>query len=126
MKPEQVTQDSESAVSKLSRDEILASSRAENKDGDERERQQYGKANTLGFAVGLLVASVIIIVKVVMTDVFPAEILLLTCSMQAAQSIVIGATVRSKRKLYIIIGITEAILAVFFLVFWILQMCGIA
>ena len=115
----------ENQNAQLSREEILAISREENKHGDEREKQYYLKANALAFSVGLLVAGIIIIVTVLTSGRLPAEILLLTCSMQAVQSIVVAVGTRKLRKMYLVIGITEAVVAVFFLVYWILQLCGV-
>ncbi len=118
-----VTEETESV--QYSREEILAVSREENKNGDERERQYYGKANSLAFSVGLLIAGIVLLVEVNLDRRFPAEILLLTCAMQAVQSFVVAFGNRKFRKLYLTVGIVEAVLSVVFLVLWILQLCGI-
>lgn len=110
---------------KCSREEILAVGREENKNGDERERQYYGKANSLAFSVGLLIAGIILLVEVNLNRRFPPEILLLTCAMQAVQSFVVAFGNRKIRKLYLTVEITEVVLSVAFLVLWIFQLCGI-
>ncbi len=108
------------------KEEILEMSRKENENGDEREKQYYVKANSFAFSIGLLVAGIIILVTVITSGRCPAEILLITCAMQAVQSFVVALGNRKMKKLYLTIGIVECVLAVFFLVFWILQLCGVA
>ena len=93
----------ENQNTQLSREEILAISREENKHGDEREKQYYLKANSLAFSVGLFIAGIIIIVTVLTSGRMPAEIFLLICAMQAEQSIVIAVGTRKLRKMYLII-----------------------
>lgn len=109
----------------LTREEILAASREENKNGDERERQGVAKAGSLAFSTGLLIAGVILIVTAIRDDRFPAEIMLIVCGMQAVQNLVVAHGYRKLRKLYLTLGITQAVIAVIFLVFWILQLCGV-
>ncbi|MDE7380482.1 MAG: hypothetical protein K2N14_05445 [Clostridia bacterium] len=108
----------------LTREEILATAREENKYGDEREKQFYLKANSFAFCIGLMMAGIIILVTSLVENRFPIEVLLITTAMQSAQSF-IAARVRKTRKIYLIIGIAEAVCAVSFLVFWILLLCGV-
>ena len=115
----------EEEKTQLSREEILAMSREENKNGDEREKQFFLKANSFACSIGLLLAGVIILVSSLVEKRFPVEVLLLTTAMQSAQSFIAARGVRKTRKLYLTVGICEAVLAVFFLVFWILTLCGV-
>lgn len=109
----------------LSREEILAGSREENKNGDEREKQYFLKANSFACSIGLLLAGIIILVSSLVEERFPVEVLLITTAMQSAQSFIAARGVRKTRKLYLTVGIAEAVLSVFFLVFWILMLCGV-
>lgn len=109
----------------LSREKILAISREENKNGDEKEKQFYVKANSIALSAGLLVAGILMIISVAVQDRFPIEIVLITVTMQAVQSFGVAYGVRKARKLYLIVGICEAVAGVILLVLWILQMCGI-
>ena len=109
----------------LSREEILKASREENKGGDERERQFFLKANSYALSIGLLLAGIIILVSTLADKRFPVEVLLITAAMQSAQAFVAAHGMRKTRKLYLTLGICEAVIAVFFLVFWILQLCGV-
>lgn len=108
-----------------SREEILAMSRDENKNGDERERQYFQKGNSAAFATSLLIASAILLAAVIRDDRYPCEIMLLFSAAQAVNSLIISKGAVKTRKLYLVLGILEAVLAVFFLVGWILQMCGV-
>ena len=110
----------------LSRDEILEISRQENKNGDEREKQTYAKASSIGFAVSLLIAGIIILVNVIVKDRLPIEVLLIVSSAQAAQSFITAYGVRKTRKLYISLAIVMTVVSVCFLVMWILYLCGIS
>jgi len=116
----------EKETNPLTKEEILEMSRKENENGDEMEKQQYKTANAIGFVAGLIAASVIIIVNAVCSEKVPHEILMVIASMQAAQTIYTGVKVRRQRKIYLTIGILEIIGAVFFLVAWILELCGVA
>ena len=109
----------------LNKEQILAKSREENKHGDERERQQYSVANSLGFAIGLMLAGIVVLVTVVCTGRLPVEVMFLVTAMQAAQSLVIGINVRRQRKLYLMVGVIESAMSLVFLIFWILELCGV-
>lgn len=120
------TEEAEQGSTEPSREEILAESRKENKNGDERERQYFQKGNSIAFGTALLIASAILIVNVIRDDRYPCEIMLLFCASQAVNSLIISRGMRTKtQKLYLVLGIGFAILSVFFLVGWILQLCGV-
>ena len=112
-------------IAQPTREEILATARKENENGDEREKQFYLKANSFAFCIGLMLAGIIILVSSLVENRFPIEVLLITTGMQSAQSFIAARGMRKTRKLYLIIGIAETVCAVFFLVFWILMLCGI-
>lgn len=112
-------------IAQPTREEILAMSREENKSGDERERQYFLKANSYAFSIGLLMAGLIILVTSLVENRFPIEVMLITMAMQSAQAFIAARGVRKTRKLYFVLGICEAVMAVFFLIFWILKLCGV-
>ncbi len=107
------------------KEQILAGARKENEKGDERERQDLIKANSIGMSVGFFIAGIIIIVTCFVKDVIPYEVMMITCGMQAAQTLFVGVRNRRLRKLYITLGVIETIGAVIFSVVWILQLCGV-
>ncbi len=107
------------------KEQILAGVRKENEKGDERERQDLIKANSLAMTAGCLIAGIIVLVSTFVKDVFPIEILVIMFGMQAVQSIFVGVRVLRLRKLYLTAGIIETLCAVFFAVAWILQLCGV-
>ena len=115
----------EEKTTALTKEEILAKSREENKGGDEREKQQYSIANSLGFGIGLMLAGIVVLISVICTDRLPSEVMFVVLAMESAQALVIGAKNRRQRKLFLPIGIIECILSVVFLVLWILELCGV-
>ncbi|MDE6850526.1 MAG: hypothetical protein K2J54_04285 [Clostridia bacterium] len=115
----------EEEVSQPSREEILATAREENKDGDEREKQFFVKANSLAVSIGLVFAGLIILVSSLVEKRVPVEVMLIAMAMQSVQAFIAARGVRKTRKLYLAVGIVEAALAVLFLVIWILQLCGV-
>lgn len=116
----------EEEVAQPTREEILAMSREENKNGDEKERQYFLKANSYAFAIGLLMAGIIILVSSLVQNRLPIEVMLIIMAMQSTQFFIAAHGVRKTRKIYLTLGICFAVLAVVFLVFWILQLCGVA
>ncbi|MDE7257433.1 MAG: hypothetical protein K2N50_05715 [Clostridia bacterium] len=115
----------EEEVAQPTREEILATAREENKDGDEREKQFFVKANSLAVSIGLVFAGLIILVSSLVEKRVPVEVMLIAMAMQSVQAFIAARGVRKTRKLYFAVGIVEAVLAVLFLVIWILQLCGV-
>ena len=120
------TEEVEEKTNALTKEEILAKSREENKSGDEREKQQYAIANSLGFSVGLMLAGIVVLISVICTDRLPVEVMFVVTAMQSVQALLIGVKVRRQRKLYLSVGIVECVLSVVFLILWILELCGVA
>lgn len=119
------TEEVEEKTNALTKEEILAKSREENKNGDEREKQQNSIANSLGFSVGLMLAGIVVIISVICTERLPVEVMFVVTAMQSVQAILIGVKVR-QRKLDLTIGIVEGVLSAVFLILWILELCGVA
>ena len=110
----------------LSREEILAASRKENKYGDEMSMQWRDRAGTLAFSAGLLLSGIVMLVTVLVKNYLPYEVYLIICGMQAVQGLAIGIKCSGKiKKVYLIQGILFAVLAALFLAVWILQLCGV-
>ena len=110
----------------LTKEEILERSRAENKNGDERDRQRYPMGNSIGFSVGLVLAGIVILVSSLCAGRCPFEVVAVVTGMQAAQALYIGITVQRLRKVYLTIGIVEGLCCVCLSVLWILELCGVA
>lgn len=110
----------------LSREEILAASRKENKYGDEMSMQWREKAGTLAFSTGLLLSGIVMLVTVLVKNYLPNEVYFIICGMQAVQGLTIGIKCTGKlKKVYLTQGILFAVLTALFLTFWILQLCGV-
>jgi hypothetical protein len=81
-----------------------------------------------GYCVGLGVAAVIMIVRVILSSSakFPYEIFVIIWSMFAATSGVQATAYKNKkyRIIMIIVSISETLCAILFLVLWILQLCN--
>lgn len=106
------------------REEILAISRAENKNGDERERDIYKTAIQIAYSVGLLLTGIIIFVASIF-DSLPTELMIVYMGMSAATGLYCGIKSAQKRKLLLSCGVICSLLCVFFIVFWILELCGV-
>ena len=109
----------------ISRDDVLASSRRENKNGDEREMQYLYKGSHAAVSVGLLVASLIALVSQIVTDSIPVEVFLVAMTMLAVQSFITAHGAGKTVKVYLTLAILSTIVSVGFLVVWILRLCGV-
>ncbi len=107
------------------KEQILEGARKENEKGDEREKQDFIKASSIAMSVGFFIAGIIMLVSVIVKDVFPMEVLAVTSGMQATQSLIVGLRNRRSKKLYLTVGIIDAICCVGSVVIWILQLCGV-
>lgn len=110
----------------LSKEDILAASRKENKNGDERERQGMLTANSLAMSISLLVVAIVLIVSMFVKGEIPFEIMMIYTSILTTQSIVNAVKMSKLRVLYIFSGVTIGLGFIAFTVFWILELCGVA
>ena len=123
-KPQEVTTEEENA--QPSREKILALSRKENKHGDEREMQTYNKALQLGYGVGMICLSVVMIVNIIVEDVLPLEMWICFTAYMATMGLYYGIKTNTKKKaLFLTEGIFGVACFIFFLVAWILKLCGV-
>ena len=110
----------------LSREEILAASRKENKYGDEMSMRWRERAGTLAFSAGLLLSGIVMLVTVLVKNYLPYEVYFIICGMQAVQGLIIGIKCTGKiKKVYLTLGIMFAVFTAIFLTIWILQLCGV-
>lgn len=108
------------------RDEILAASRKENKNGDERETQTYNKALQLGYSVGFMCLALIMLVNIIVQDVLPVEMWISFSAIWATSGLYYGIKTNTKRRaLFLTEGIFCSGTFIFFLVAWILRLCGV-
>ena len=115
----------EEANSQLTREEILASSRQENKHGDEREQNINGKGMRLAYSIGILLIGIISLVNTIVLDKTPTEIWIVYMGMTAVWSLYYGIKVGKRRPLFLACGVICSITCVLFTVIWILELCGI-
>ncbi len=110
----------------LTREEILASSRKENKQGDERDKNLYNKGMRIAYSIGVLLIGIITIVNTIVLDKITAEIWIVYMGMTTAWSLYYGIKVRKHRPLFLACGIICGIACVFWIVYYILGLSGVA
>ena len=111
-------------ITQLSREEILAISREENKNGDEREKQIYKNAIQIAYSIGLIMTGIILLVSSII-DKLPSELLIVYMGMSGTTGLYCGIKFTKHRRLFLASGIICLITCVFFIVFWILGLCGV-
>lgn len=115
----------EETNAQLTREEILESSRKENKQGDEREQNLYGKGIRLAYSIGVILIGIISLVNAIVVDKSPAELWIVYMGMTAVWSLYYGIRVGKHRPLFLFCGIFCSLTCVFFIVIWILGLCGV-
>ena len=108
------------------RDEILESSREENKQGDEREKNIYGKGLQIAYSVGIILIGIISLVNTIVVDKTPVELWIVYMGITAVWSLYYGIKVDKRRPLFLACGIICSITFIFFTVSWILELCGVS
>ncbi len=109
----------------LSRDDILAASRKENKNGDEREQQTYNRALSLGYGVGMIFLAIVMLVTVCVENEVPAELYMCYSAVWATCSLYYGIKATKRRWFFLVSGIIGVMACTFFTVAWILNLCGV-
>ena len=114
----------EEEAAQPSREEILAMSRDENKNGDEMKKDVYKTASSLAMRVGILIAIIFSIVNLIVNK---AELMLplysLVGGMMATDFIYIGK--KEKKKGLFALAIAMAVMSTVLTVLSILGMCGV-
>ena len=108
-----------------SREEILATSRRENKRGDEREAQENLKGMGLAYSVGILIMGIVYLVNVLIEKEPPLELMMAYMGMTATWSIWYAVKSNKHRGLFVACGVLSTVTFIFFTVFWILKLCGV-
>ena len=116
----------EEAVTPPTRDEILESSRVENKQGDEREKNIYGKALQIAYSIGIILIGVISLVNTIVVGKTPIELWIVYMGITAVWSLYYCIKVNKRRPLFLACGIICSIAFILFTVSWILELCGVA
>jgi len=111
-------------MEKEEKEKILAQSREENKNGDEREQQYLYKGAYLATAVGFLLYGIISIVLSVL-DRHSYEMNIVTFAMIGTMYTIFGMTTSKRKPLFLAAGIVCIAASVTALVAWILQLCGV-
>lgn len=124
-KPVEVTEEAQQDTQGLSREEILAMSRKENKNGDEREAQSYKTGLQLAYGVGMLFLGIVMLVRVILEDKIPADLWICFTAMMATLGLYYGIKTAKYRALFLTMGVLGALSCILFTVMWILELCGV-
>ena len=111
----------------LTREEILARAKRENKDGDERQRSQMQWGNYAGFIAMEFACVVIMFTQIFLRDKFRPEFFCIMFTGVAAQNIVQACVNKNKKTKTVFIVCAALITAatVLYWAFWVLGLCGI-
>ncbi len=109
----------------LSREEILAISRKENKNGDERDVQVYRQGMQIACSVAIILVGIITLVRVIMGDNIPTELWIVYMGMMATWTIYYAVKSGKNKVLFICCGVLCSVCFVTFTTLWILGLCGV-
>ncbi|MDE7380483.1 MAG: DUF2178 domain-containing protein [Clostridia bacterium] len=124
-KTEELAEDINAEVAQPTREEILAMSREENKNGDERKKNIYKTASSLAFRIGIIIAIILSAVNLIVNknDYKLLPMYCVVFGMVAADSIYIGK--KEKKKGLFVCGIIMAVMSAVLTVLSILGLCGV-
>ena len=108
----------------LSKEEILAKSREENKNGDERESQALHRAAFTATGVGFLLYGIITIVLAVL-DKHSYEMNVVTFGMLGTMYTIWGIKTTKRKPLFLSTGVVCIAACVVSLACWIMELCGV-
>ncbi len=108
----------------LSKEEILAKSREENKYGDEREQQSLYRAAYTSTAVGFFLYGIISVVLALLNK-HSYEMNIVTFAIIGTMYTIWGVKSTKRKPLFLSAGIICIVASVVTLVCWILQLCGV-
>ncbi len=106
----------------MNKDEILAKSRKENENQDEMELEVFAKSGQKACAVGGIVCVLIIILQSIFKNSVDFSVWAVYLSMTG--TMLLYKYIKLKKKHELIFGLMQLILAVVFLVFYILKLVG--
>jgi len=108
----------------LSKEEILAQNRADNKNGDEREMQFLYKGAFFASAIGFCLSGIISLV-LSFFDMESYEMNAVTFAIIGIMYTIFGVKTTKHKKLFLAAGIIGLIATAIFLTCWILQLCSV-
>ena len=108
----------------MSKEEILAKSREENKHWDERELQSIYKAAYTATSVGFLLYGIISIV-LALFDKFSYEMNIVTFAIIGTMYTIWGIKTTKRKPFFLAAGTVCVAASIASLICWILQLCGI-
>lgn len=103
----------------MTREEILEKSRAENKNQDEWELAVLNRAGNLGFAVGGLICSLLLVMNVIFDDV-GSNLSIWMVYMAMSGTVLLVKFVKLRKTHELVFGILESLMAVAFFVLYII------
>ena len=121
--PEEVE---EKEATALTKEEILAKSREENKNGEEMQKSGDKTAARIAFSVCAVVACLVMGLSMIFDVEVPLALYIVIGSLMAAYVIFLGIKGNKFRKFMLVGGIIMAICVVILIVVWILELCGVA
>lgn len=108
----------------ISKEDILAMSRKENRHGDEREQQSIYRAAYLATSVGFLLYGIISIVLALL-DKYSYEMNIVSFAITGTMYTIMGIKTTKRKPLFLAAGLLCIAASVVNLICWILQLCGI-
>ncbi len=108
----------------LDKEQILAKSREENKNGDEREKQYLYKGAYIATAVGFLLYGIISVVLAIF-EKESFEMNIVTFAIIGTMYLIFGLKTTKRKPLFLAAGIVCLTTAVATMICWILQLCEI-
>ena len=103
----------------MNKEQILAISRSENADLDERERNVYMRAGFFSRTVGAILCMILFVVEIVLNKSVNLSVWIIYLGMNLTTSLV--QYVRLKRKLFLLSGVIRACLLAAFLVLYVVK-----
>ena len=120
------TKEVEEKTTALTKEEILAKSREENKNGDEMQKSGEKWAARIAVSVCAIVACLVMGLSMIFDVEVPLALYIVIGSLMAAYVIFLGIKGNKFRKFMLVGGIIMAICVVILIVVWILELCGVA
>lgn len=109
----------------LTKEEILAKSREENKNGDEMQKSGAKIAAGIAISVGMVIACLVMVLSLIFDAEVPMAVSIIVFAILSAYFIFLGIKGSKFRKFLLACGILVAICDVILIVLWILELCGV-
>ncbi len=126
---DQITQEnadsSQEQEKPLTGEQILEAVKAENKNGDEYERKIYSDAMRTGLSLSFIIVPIMVIVELLVLDRIPYALWAVMFTPQGFANLLYGLKTERNRKLYLVSGIFQIAVSIFFVVMWALQLAGV-